>query len=108
MLRVGAVVSPDVLATETDRVTVEMLPEESVARAVRACVPGAEPDADQVHDQLAVPVAVCQAPESTWTSTLETAALSEAVPLMATEPETVAPADGVPKETDGTIVSAGG
>ena len=51
-------------------------------------------------------MAACQTPPSIWTSTLLTAALSDAFPDTVTEPLTVAPDDGVAIVTVGAVLSA--
>jgi hypothetical protein len=99
-------VSAELPATDTERVTVAVLPEESVALAASVCVPGAVPDVDHAHDQADVPLAGCQAPPSTESDTDDTLVLSAALPVTVTVPDTVAPAAGALKATVGAAVSA--
>jgi hypothetical protein len=69
-------------------------------------VPSATPLVFHDHDQLEVPDAACQEPPSTWTDTLASEALSDAEPVTATVPLTVAPEAGLLIATVGAVVSA--
>jgi hypothetical protein len=106
-LDTGGVVSAVAFWTVTVRDVVAVLPLLSVLRAVRVWVPLTAPVVLQVHDHDAVPVAVCQVPVSTDTSTRARPTSSAALPATATSPATVAPADGVDIETVGGAVSQG-
>jgi hypothetical protein len=101
----GAVVSAVVLLTVTETPADRTLPDVSVARAVSVCEPLARPVVSHDHDHDAVPVAVCQAPPSTWIATDATETLSDAEPDTVTVPPTVAPAVGAENETLGAVVS---
>jgi hypothetical protein len=77
---VPAAVVLDVFETLTVIEPVAVSPPVSVARAVSVWLPFAILDVFHEYDQLCVPVASANAPESTRTSTLERPALSDAVP----------------------------
>jgi hypothetical protein len=93
------------LLTVTLTETVAALPAVSVARAETVCAPFATAVVVQVHDQLAVPPAGCQAPPSIETATLATATLSAAVPVSTAEPVSVLPDAGLVIVTVGGVVS---
>lgn len=101
----GGVASADELLTVKLRLAEEVLPDESVARAVRVCVPFADPAVFHDQDQLVVPETACHAPPSTCTATEATETLSEDVPVTLTPPLTVEPAAGAEKATAGAVVS---
>src|SRR5829696_1678666 len=94
----GAVVEFETVI-ETDFVAVT--PPESVARAEIVCAPLASAAVFSVADQLCVPVAAAYAPPSTDTSIFDTLTSSDAVPVIAIEPLTVAPESGAVIVTTG-------
>jgi hypothetical protein len=100
----------DVLPNVTGTVATAVLPAVSVARAVIACDPSAYADVSTILLHDTVPAASAYSPRSRLTSTVATAALSEAMPMTGTEPERLAAAAaaGAPTTTDGGVVSGAG
>jgi hypothetical protein len=85
---------------------VAVLPELSVALAIRVWVALLRDAVSRLKVQLLVPEALEKFPLSTETWTEETATLSEAVPETMVTPETVAAFVGALMETVGGVVSA--
>jgi hypothetical protein len=83
------------------------LPDASVAVAVITCEPSARAIVSIEFVQEAAPVARAADPESTFTCTFESEALSEAVPLTVTVPFTLEFDPGVEIVTEGGVVSQG-
>src|SRR5262245_50280041 len=93
------------LLTWTEAEADDEFPARSVARAVIRCGPSARARVSSETDQLTVPVASWSAPLSNWTSTLASAASSEAVPEIVTVPERVAASAGDEMATTGAVAS---
>jgi hypothetical protein len=95
----------DGLAKETATEMDVVFPDVSVAFAVTVWEPLGYAEALIDSVQLDVPVASWSGPESTWTSTLASEALSAADPVAVIVPETLAPFAGVVIEIVGATVS---
>ena len=110
----GAVVSPGggggalELETVTLRCEFELLPAASRATAVTVWLPFETPVDDQLTEYGADVSSLPTFEPSTLNCTPTTATLSVAFAAMPTEPDTVAPAPGLVRATEGAVVSLGG
>lgn len=102
----GATLSAAVLDTVTLTLVEETLPLVSVARAATVWLPLERLDVFQDQDHALVPLARCQVPPSTATSTKAMETLSAAEPVTDTVLPTVDPDAGLAMLSVGAVVSS--